>query len=247
MSFVASFSHRAKPGPTLSIQGTMKKKFSLELPKFRLELHAKLVKRRKPLLDEPLIPTVTEVKKKYRTGTILGRFVRHITGHKSAKKVFATNMAAIAIIASFSPAVKTTTVLASDEPIIKSTTQLVTEKGIQLPVSYLKINQNFGFFHPGIDLGGRVGETIKPIKSGVIVEAGYTRDGYGNTILIEHENGLTSRYAHLSKIEVKTGDKVSMDTEIGKMGLTGHTTGPHLHLEIHEDGKAINPLTVLPR
>jgi murein DD-endopeptidase MepM/ murein hydrolase activator NlpD len=73
------------------------------------------------------------------------------------------------------------------------------------------------------------------------------RDGYGNTVFIDHGNNLTSRYAHLSKIEVKVGDKVNMDTEIGKLGITGRTTGPHLHLEIHENGKAINPLTVLPR
>jgi murein DD-endopeptidase MepM/ murein hydrolase activator NlpD len=222
-------------------------KFSLELPKFRLELHARLVKRRKPLLDEPLIPSVTEVKKKYRSGTILGKFVRHISGHKNVRKIFAGNLAAVAIVTSFLPSIKTNTVLASDEPIIQTQTQLTTEKGIQSPVELFKINQNYNFFHPGIDLGGPIGESIKPIKSGLVVEAGFSRDGYGNTIFIDHGNGISSRYAHLSKIEVKVGDRVNMDTEIGKLGITGHTTGPHLHLEIRENGKAISPLTVLPQ
>jgi len=207
----------------------------------------KLVKRRKPLLDEPLIPTVSDVKKKYRSGTLIGRFARHFSESKNTRKLVIGNLAAFVVATSFLPTVRPNTVLASDETVIQPTTQLVTEKGIQLPLSYLKINQGFSFFHPGIDMGAEVGDPIKPIKAGIVTEAGYETDGYGKTVYIDNGNGLGSRYAHMSKIEVKVGDKVTMDTEIGKVGLTGHTTGPHLHLEIHQDGVAINPLTVLPR
>lgn len=210
--------------------------------------HYQLVKRRKPLLaEEPIIPSVDEVKKKYRTGTILGKFVRYISEHKSTRKILAGNFAAIAVATSFLPAVKVNDVSANTDVVIQAQTQLVTEKGIQSPVNYLKVNQGYSFFHPGIDIGGPVGEPIKPIKSGQVVEAGYSRGGYGNSVVVDHGNGLVSRYAHLSKIETKTGNTVDMNTEIGKLGITGRTTGPHLHLEIRQDGAAINPLTVLPR
>lgn len=226
------------------------KKFSLELPKYRLQLHMKLIKRRKPLLDEtPLIPTVSDVKKKYRSGTLVGRFARHFSEHKNTRKIVAANFAAFVIASSFLPTVHASTNnvgVATDETVIQPQTQLVTEKGIQFPLQNKKINQGFSFFHPGVDLGAEVGDSIKPIKAGIVTEAGYQTDGYGNTVYVDHGNGLGSRYAHMSKIEVKVGDKVTMDTEIGKVGLTGHTTGPHLHLEIHQNGTVINPLTLLP-
>ncbi|OGM02605.1 hypothetical protein A2115_01150 [Candidatus Woesebacteria bacterium GWA1_41_8] len=83
--------------------------------------------------------------------------------------------------------------------------------------------------------------------AGVVQAASYTKIGYGNAVLISHGNDMTSLYAHLSKIEVKVGDVVESSTEIGKMGATGHATGPHLHLEIRDHGVPINPLSVLPR
>lgn len=210
-------------------------------------MHFRLVKRRKPLLDEAIIPSVKEVNKKYHSGTIVGKFARYISEHKMARKILAGNFAAIAIATSFLPTIKANEPNAIDETIIQAQTTLVTEKGIQLPVDYFKINQGFSFFHPGLDIGGPIGEPIKPIRSGFVTEAGYTRDGYGNNVVIDHGNGLISRYAHLSKIEVKVGQVVDMNTEIGRLGITGHTTGPHLHLEIHQNGISINPLTVLPR
>ena len=210
--------------------------------------HYQLVKRRKPLLvEEPLIPTVSTVKKKYRSGTIIGKFVRYISEHKNTRKILAGNFAAVAIATSFLPSVSSNDVSAATNGVIHTPTQLVTEKGIQSPVNYMKVNQGYSFFHPGIDIGGPIGSPIRPIKAGVVTEASYTKDGYGNNVVVDHGNGLVSRYAHLSKIQTKTGETVSMDTEIGKLGVTGRTTGPHLHLEITQDGAAINPTTVLPR
>ncbi|HWA52272.1 MAG TPA: M23 family metallopeptidase [Patescibacteria group bacterium] len=117
---------------------------------------------------------------------------------------------------------------------------------IQIPVNFWYISQFFTSYHPGIDLPNAYGNPIKSIASGTVEFAGYTTDGYGNEVLIDNGNGMESLYAHLSKIFVKKGDTVDMNTIIGLIGATGHATGPHLHLEIHINGKAVNPLTILP-
>lgn len=221
-------------------------KISLELPKFRLELHAKLVKRRKPLLVEPILPTKAVVNKKYRTGTFTGRLVRYFADHKSIRKVFATGFVFTAILAGFIP--QTANVQAQADPtIIEARTTLITQKAMQYPVETIKINQGYGFFHPGTDFGGHKGEPIEPIMAGVVAYAGWDRSGYGNLVVVSHKNGFDSYYAHLSKIEVATGKVVDINTEIGEMGATGHATGTHLHLEIHQNGVSLNPLTVLSR
>lgn len=221
-------------------------KLSIELPKHRLLLHFRVIKRRKSLVDEALIPTIKDVKKKYRKGTLLSRYFRHVFEHKSIKKVFGTGFALAIIGTSFVPQ---NTVLAqgsTEDTVVQIQNTLTTEKGIQLPLANYKLNQGFNFFHPGVDLGAEVGDPIKPIKAGVIIEAGWSIFGYGNTILIDHGQGLTSRYAHLSKIEVKVGDKITTNIEIGQVGVSGHTTGSHLHLEVHQNGIPINPLSVIP-
>lgn len=234
----------------LSIRGNMHK-FSLELPKFRLELHARLVKRRKPLVRESLIPSSTTIKRKYRSGTLVGKVARHISEHKSAKKFFATNMAAFVIIGTLMPSSQMSVQAASgqaiDDIIIQTQNTLKTEKSIQYPLENYKVNQGYGIFHPGIDLGAEIYSPVMPIKAGTVIEADFTNDGYGNTVLIDHGKGLTSRYAHLSKVEVIVGKKVTTEDEIGMVGLTGHTTGPHLHLEVRQNGIPLNPISVLSR
>lgn len=228
------------------------KRFSLELPKVRLELHYRLVKRRKPLVDEPIIPSVKAVKRKYRSGTLVARFVRYLSDHKSAKRIFAANLSVIVVAGTLLPSAQVG-VKAADfnaqpsETVIQAQNTLITERSIQFPLQTIKINQGYGFFHPGIDLGADIGDPIEPVKAGVVVEAGYETDGYGNTIVIDHGKGLNSRYAHLSKIEVTLGEEVNTNMEIGKVGITGHSTGPHLHLEIRQNGFPLNPITVLSR
>lgn len=202
---------------------------------------------------EPIVPTMALVNKKYRKGSLVGKIIRHVSDHKSARRIMATNFAAFAVITSFLPFNQASSVNAfesSSQPeqvVIEPQNTLETQKGTQFPLSRVKINQGFSFFHPGIDFGTEIGDPVKPVKSGEIVEAGFTTDGYGNTVVVDHGKGLTSRYAHLSKIEVKTGEMVTTDTEIGKVGITGRTTGPHLHLEIRQNGTPLNPLSVIPR
>jgi murein DD-endopeptidase MepM/ murein hydrolase activator NlpD len=80
---------------------------------------------------------------------------------------------------------------------------------------------------------------------GIVTKTEYNWFGYGNMIVVSHGPDFESLYAHLSKIDVKVGEQVTTDSIIGLSGSTGHSTGPHLHLEIHQDGKAIDPAPVL--
>ena len=196
-------------------------------------------------MADPILPAASVVNKKYRKGTFLGRLIRYFADHKSIRKIFAGGFAVVVIAASFIPQTTKIQAQGSDATIIESQTNLITEKGMQYPVETVHVNQNYTFFHPGVDLGDPTGTPIKPVMPGIVAYAGWDYSGYGNLVVLTHKNGFDSYYAHLSKIEVKTGETVDMNTEIGKIGVTGHTSGPHLHLEIHQNGVPLNPLTVL--
>lgn len=99
--------------------------------------------------------------------------------------------------------------------------------------------------HNGIDFACSVGTPIKAVLTGVVRRAG-KGGGYGRLVEIEHEDaGLTSRYAHLSKILVKKGQKVGRREVIGLSGKSGLATGPHLHFELYRNGKPVDPALML--
>lgn len=102
----------------------------------------------------------------------------------------------------------------------------------------------WGRQHAGIDMAGPTGTPIYAAGEGVVTFAGWQR-GYGNVIKVEHALGTETRYAHLSRISVKAGQKVSRGARIGDMGNTGRSTGPHLHYEVRVNGKAVNPLSFI--
>ena len=95
-------------------------------------------------------------------------------------------------------------------------------------------------FHRGIDIASQSGNNVYAAASGKVIFAGY-KGGYGNYIIIRHNNGYQSAYGHLSKVLVKKGQWVKQKTSIAKVGSTGVSTGPHLHFEIKYQGKYINP------
>jgi murein DD-endopeptidase MepM/ murein hydrolase activator NlpD len=99
--------------------------------------------------------------------------------------------------------------------------------------------------HPGVDLAARAGTEVAAAASGTVVHAG-PAGTYGNLVTLRHDNGFETRYAHLSSVDVKVGDLVEEGTELGKVGTTGYSTGPHLHFEVRHDGKAIDPAPLLP-
>lgn len=98
--------------------------------------------------------------------------------------------------------------------------------------------------HAGIDFRARSGTEIRPSGMGTVTVAG-RNGGYGNMVEIDHGDGLTTRYAHLSRVLVKVGDHVDVNDTIGLSGTTGRSTGPHLHYEVRRDGKAIDPMRFL--
>ncbi len=116
-----------------------------------------------------------------------------------------------------------------------------TEKSLQLPVISFTITQGFSLLHPGIDLAAVKGSPVYPIMDGTVIEVEQGRLGYGNYVIIDHGSGFKSLYAHFAKIEAKTGEKVNKDSIVGLVGSTGWSTGPHLHLQIMEQNKWVNP------
>jgi murein DD-endopeptidase MepM/ murein hydrolase activator NlpD len=99
-------------------------------------------------------------------------------------------------------------------------------------------------FHKGIDIAATRGTPIEAAATGRVVFAGRNK-GYGNMVMIEHADGRRSLYAHAERLFVKAGDMVSAGQTIAAVGSTGHSTGPHLHFEVREGNRAVNPLTAL--
>ncbi len=98
--------------------------------------------------------------------------------------------------------------------------------------------------HTGIDFRSPLGHPARATADGTVTIAAYT-GGYGNMVQIDHGDGITTRYGHLSKILVKVGQVVTKGTIIGRTGSTGRSTGPHLHYEVRVDGSAIDPMTFI--
>jgi murein DD-endopeptidase MepM/ murein hydrolase activator NlpD len=121
---------------------------------------------------------------------------------------------------------------------------------LQLPV-HAMISSSFGLrkdpfsgqtkFHQGIDLAAPEGMTVVAALPGKVISAGY-ESGYGNAVLVEHAEGIRTRYGHLASINVKPGDLVTSENSLGTVGNTGHSTGPHLHFEVIRMGKPVDPL-----
>ncbi len=115
--------------------------------------------------------------------------------------------------------------------------------GLSVPLR-ARINSYYGYrggeFHTGIDYGGSTGDPYAAAGAGTVVSAGWNGN-YGYSILIDHGNGIQTRYAHSSKLLVSAGQSVSKGQTIGLVGATGRATGPHLHFEVIVNGDTVNP------
>lgn len=119
-----------------------------------------------------------------------------------------------------------------------------------MPAASYTLSSSFGYrrdpingsgaMHNGLDFKAAHGTPILAAADGVITKAGWM-GGYGKTIEITHGNGLMTRYAHMSRLEANLGQKVERGAQIGRMGSTGRSTGTHLHFEVRNNGRAINP------
>ncbi|MFZ7942373.1 LysM peptidoglycan-binding domain-containing M23 family metallopeptidase [Neobacillus sp. 19] len=107
-----------------------------------------------------------------------------------------------------------------------------------------QMGYRWGKMHKGIDIARPSDRTIKAADNGVVVSAGWS-GGYGNRIIIDHQNGFRTLYGHMASLNVHAGQTVSKGTAIGVMGSTGDSTGIHLHFEVYKDGGLVNPLSYL--
>lgn len=107
------------------------------------------------------------------------------------------------------------------------------------------ITQGYGRWHGAIDIANKLGTPVVAADAGTVTFAGWS-GGLGNAIQIDHGDGFATVYAHLDSISVQVGQAVAKGDEIGRMGTTGHSTGPHLHLILTYQGGIINPLDYLP-
>ncbi len=94
--------------------------------------------------------------------------------------------------------------------------------------------------HTGLDFRAAMGDPVRATANGKVASAGWA-GGYGRMVEIDHGNGLSTRYGHLSEIGVKVGDSIKIGQVIGAVGSTGRSTGPHLHYETRIDGEAVDP------
>ena len=133
--------------------------------------------------------------------------------------------------------------------VAKTNTNTPAAKGsgaLRWPVSG-SISQYASFFHPGaIDIANDTGTPITAADSGRVITAIKQGYGYGWHVTLEHGNGLTTIYAHMSALYVSVGQNVSKGQTLGAVGSTGRSTGPHLHFETRRNGAPVNPMSLLP-
>jgi len=152
----------------------------------------------------------------------------------------------------------------NEDTVTKPVTQVVSKGPARTTVSYVSrgsgqisglvwpasgsISSYYGYrhggFHTGVDIATDKGDPYVAAAAGTVVAAGWD-GGYGKTILIDHGNGVMTRYAHSTQLLVSTGQYVNKGQTIGLVGSTGNSTGPHLHFEVIINGDTVNPLSYL--
>ncbi len=109
-----------------------------------------------------------------------------------------------------------------------------------------QISQYYSWYHPALDISNLGGGPIRASDGGTVTIAGWPdNSGYGNRVLVDHGNGYTTLYAHMSAVYVSPGQRVAKGEVVGMMGSTGRSTGTHLHIEIRKNGSTLNPLGAL--
>jgi murein DD-endopeptidase MepM/ murein hydrolase activator NlpD len=100
--------------------------------------------------------------------------------------------------------------------------------------------------HDGVDLAAPKGSEIGSVRAGTVLRVPRSETGYGNQVVVDHGEGMVSRYAHCQDIFVKVGDPVNAGQLLGTVGSSGDSTGPHLHLEVRIDGNPVDPVPYMP-
>lgn len=174
--------------------------------------------------------------------------LRPVVMYKNLKRLVGINLVLVAMAAVMWGPIPSLAADVGGVPVIvlpEGQPPLATQEAVVNPLPHVEVSQKFWLLHAGVDLRTPIGTPVNPIMKGLVVETELSRMGYGQKVIIAHRNGYKSLYAHLSKIVAKVGQEVSTETVIGLSGSSGRSTGPHLHLEIHQDGKPINPAPIL--
>lgn len=152
---------------------------------------------------------------------------------------------------------KTTALTTSGSPAVRNLISTVPFERTNIPSTWPvrgRITAGFGerldplsgegAFHAGLDISAPVGTDVESTADGIVLCAGPDA-GYGNSVLVDHGYGITTRYGHLSKVFVVVGQDVKREQVIGAVGMTGRATGPHLHYEVEVQGTPVNPAKYL--
>lgn len=179
--------------------------------------------------------------------SVVGKYARKVFSRRETRRAGGTVLialaAAVILIHSFANIGGNITLAANTpKPVIDATTL----QSIQSPVKFFYESRGFSWYHSGADLVAPTGTPVYPIMPGKVKESNAWHFGFGKHVIIEHESGYQSTYAHLSKIEVKPGQEVALATKLGEVGSTGLSTGPHLHLEVVYNSVPINPAEIVP-
>jgi murein DD-endopeptidase MepM/ murein hydrolase activator NlpD len=130
-------------------------------------------------------------------------------------------------------------------PTLAVPSRFVPDRQLQWPADG-PLSSGFGMrggrFHGGIDISGERGTPIVAVDHGVVMYSGRGPDGYGNVVMLDHGGGLVSLYAHNDRNIVRQGERVRRGQTVAMIGDTGRASGPHLHFEVHQHGRLVDPL-----
>lgn len=184
---------------------------------------------------------------KRRNSHVVSFLLRPVFEHKKIKSIFGGFLSVSSLMLSvwIYPVAHSMPVVAMESEVKSIEVQTITTGPTRALPAMTGVSQGYHALHPGIDITAPLGSEIFPVATGKVIKVEISKYEYGRSVVIDHGNGLTSRYAHMGKIRVDEGEVVSEKTVIGEVGVTGHTTGPHLHLEIRKDGVALSPLMTL--
>ncbi len=140
--------------------------------------------------------------------------------------------------------------------VVEAAGPVVRQISFDAPVKGYEINSPFGprrlpgqaaRNHQGVDIAAPQGTAVYVAAEGSVERTGYDSGGYGRFIEIRHPNGMTTLYGHLSRLDVKGGDRLGAGERIGLVGSTGRSTGPHLHFEVRRNDRQVDPVKVMGR
>jgi murein DD-endopeptidase MepM/ murein hydrolase activator NlpD len=215
-----------------------------QLKKFKVYRRAK---KQVIILDNTRHEMVRLVRDRRFAGHPISRVLRRFFEFKRIRTAFGLQMVAAVLAVNFVVAPNQVFGFNQSEltHISPELTSMTTEASVRVPLAEFKVNQGYSAVHRGVDLHGSLGDPVYPIMNGKIEAIYYGNISYGNHVIVDHGSGVKSLYAHLSKISVSVNQEVDKNTVIGNVGTTGWSTGPHLHLEVYDQGENINPLSII--